>query len=52
MNKDSDYFDTLMHVSGDHLRDAVKDEIRPHLTPVPYLRPSGRVDATDQPQGE
>ena len=52
MNKDSDYFDTLMHVSGDYLRDAVKDEIRPHLTPVPYLRPSGRVDATDQPQGE
>jgi hypothetical protein len=49
MNQDADYFDTLMHVSGDYLRDAVKDEIRTHLAPVPYLRPSGRVDASDQP---
>lgn len=44
MNKDPDYRDTLMHVSGDFVRDAVKEEIRLHLTPVPYLRPSGRVD--------
>jgi thymidylate synthase len=49
MNKDPDYHDTLMHVSGDFLRDAVKDEIRPFLTPVPFLRPSGRVDASNQP---
>src|SRR4030042_530841 len=48
MNKDPDYLDTLMHVSGDYLRDAVKDEIRPFLTPVPYLRPEGRVDASSQ----
>lgn len=48
MNQDADYHDTLMHVSGDYLRDAVKDSIRPHLTPTPYLRPSGRVDAADQ----
>jgi hypothetical protein len=48
MNKDPDYQDTLMHVSGDFLRDAVKDEIRPHLTPVPYLRPAGHVDASER----
>jgi hypothetical protein len=52
MNKDPDYHDTLMHVSGDYLRDAVKDEIRPFLTPTPYLRPEGRVDVSNHPQGE
>ena len=52
MNQDPDYHDTLMHVSGDYLRDAVKDEIRPFLSPTPYLRPSGRVDAPSHPQGE
>ena len=52
MNQDPDYHDTLMHVSGDAFRDAVKDEIRPHLSPTPYLRPSGRVDAPSRPQGE
>lgn len=52
MNKDPDYHDTLMHVSGDYLRDAVKDQIRLHLSPVPYLRPSGRLDASDHAQGE
>jgi len=44
MNKDPDYLDTLMHVSGHFLQDAVKEEIRAHLTPVPYLRPSNLVD--------
>jgi len=44
MNKDPDYRDTLMHVSGDYVRDAIKEEIRLHLAPVPYLRPSGHVD--------
>jgi hypothetical protein len=52
MNQDADYHDTLMHVSGDYLRDAVKNEIRPFLTPTPFLRPSGRVDESSQPQGE
>jgi hypothetical protein len=52
MNQDADYHDTLMHVSGDYFRDAVKDEIRPFLTPTPYLRPSGRVDASGPSQGE
>jgi hypothetical protein len=44
MNKDPDYLDTLMHVSGHFLQDAVKDEIRSALTPIAYLRPSNFVD--------
>jgi hypothetical protein len=44
MNQDADYRDTLMHVSGNILRDAVKDEIQGHVD-VPMLRPFGRVDA-------
>jgi hypothetical protein len=40
MNKDEDYRDTLMHVSGNILQDAIKDEIRSHLTVV-YVRPHG-----------
>lgn len=44
MNKDPDYLDTLMHVSGHFLQDAVKEEVRSHLTPVAYLRPSNLVD--------
>jgi hypothetical protein len=44
MNQDSDYNDTLMHVSGHILREAVKDEIREYLEPTPYLRPAGRVE--------
>jgi hypothetical protein len=41
MNKDQDYLDTLMHVSGNILQDVLKDEVRGHLSPVPYLRPHG-----------
>ncbi len=48
MNKDPDYRDTLMHVSGDILRDAVKNEVRAHLAPVAYLRPNGRVDIEER----
>ena len=44
MNKDPDYLDTLMHVSGHFLQDAVKEEIRACLTPVAYLRPSNLAD--------
>ena len=40
MNKDENYRDTLMHVSGNILQDAVKEEVRSHLTVV-YLRPHG-----------
>ena len=52
MNQDPDYHDTLMHISGDYFRDAVKDVIRPHLTPTPYLRPTGRVEGPGPAQGE
>lgn len=43
MNRDQDYNDTLMHVSGNLLRDAVKEEIEPHLSVI-YLKPHGHVD--------
>ena len=42
MERDSDYMDTLMHVSGNLLKDAIKDEIRDHLS-VTNIRPSGFV---------
>lgn len=41
MEKDSDYRDTLMHVSGNFLKDAVQDEMRPYIT---YLKPEGLSD--------
>jgi hypothetical protein len=44
MNQEPDYGDTLMHVSGDCLRDAIKQEIRQYLTPTAYLRPQGLSD--------
>ncbi len=43
MVKDDDYRDTLMHVSGNLLKDALKEALQPHLKVV-YLRPQGRVD--------
>lgn len=43
MNQDKDYNDTLMHVSGHFLQDAIKDEISSHLSVV-YLKPHGHVD--------
>jgi hypothetical protein len=44
MNQDADYHDTLMHVSGNLLQDALKEEVRTHLTPVAYLRPDNLVE--------
>ncbi len=44
MNQDSDYRDTLMHISGFVLRDAVAEQIQDHLEPTPYFRPLSRVD--------
>ncbi len=53
MNKDQDYLDTLMHISGNILQDALKDEMRGHLSPVPYLRPHGITeDSEDQQETE
>lgn len=45
MNKEPDYRDTLMHVSGHALRDAIKEQIQPHLEPTPYLKPGGLVES-------
>jgi hypothetical protein len=45
MTQDSDYKDTLMHVSGYALREAVKEQIQDHLVPAPYFQPMGRVDS-------
>lgn len=44
MNQDDDYRDTLMHISGHILREAVKREVRDYVD-VAMLRPSGHVDA-------
>ncbi len=44
MTQEPAYHDTLMHVSGHLVRDAVHDELDDHLAPVPYLRPLGRVE--------
>ncbi len=41
MDQDPDYLDTLMHVSGHQVRDAVRAQIEGHLTPVAYWRPEG-----------
>jgi hypothetical protein len=43
MNKDDDYLDTLMHVSGNLLKDNVRDSLKTHLA-VSYIRPQGRAE--------
>jgi hypothetical protein len=50
MTQDPDYGDTLMHVSGHQVRDAVRDELHDDLAPTPYLRPAGLVE-TPQEEG-
>jgi hypothetical protein len=47
MKQDADYHDTLMHVSGNLLRDNLKDEIEQHLALV-YLRPHNLADSTPE----
>jgi hypothetical protein len=49
MNTDPDYRDTLMHVSGHVLRDAVHEQIAGDLAPVAYLRPQGRAESPPPP---
>jgi hypothetical protein len=48
MAQDPDYLDTLMHVSGHVVRDAVHAEVQAHLAPVAYLRPSGRAESAQE----
>lgn len=44
MNQDVDYNDTLMHISGRIMQEAVKEQIKEHMDPTPYFRPMGRVE--------
>jgi hypothetical protein len=44
MNQDADYNDTLMHISGRIVREAVSEQIRDRMEPTPYFRPMGRVE--------
>jgi hypothetical protein len=41
MNKDEHYHDTLMHVSGNLLKDSIRDSLNSHLADI-YIRPHGR----------
>jgi hypothetical protein len=45
MERDPDYFDTLMHVSGNLLKDSLKETIKDHIT-ITFVRPSGYVEET------
>ena len=45
MEKDPDLLDTLMHISGRIIKEAVEAEIRSLKTPVRYVVPDGHVDA-------
>ena len=48
MNQDADYHDTLMHVSGNLIKDSLRQEIAEFMTPIPYLRPRDRAEAADE----
>jgi thymidylate synthase len=52
MNKDPDYQDTLMHVSGNFLKEALNEALTPHRAQKSYLRPSGfsEIDPPTSPQ--
>jgi hypothetical protein len=43
MNKDADYNDTLMHVSGNFLKDNVRDSLKSHLS-IHFIQPKGRSE--------
>ncbi len=43
MGKDSDFDDTLMHVSGNILKDEVEAQVRPYRT-IQYIAPGFRAD--------
>jgi hypothetical protein len=52
MNKDPEYQDTLMHVSGNFLKEALNEALTPHLSSKSYLRPSvlSEIDQSSAPQ--
>jgi hypothetical protein len=39
-----------MHISGNILQDVLKDEVRGHLSPVPYVRPHGMTEESEAQQ--
>ncbi len=56
MGIDADYDDTLMHVSGNILKECVRAQVRPFVT-VRYIDPSrmgpsGPIASGDAPRGE
>jgi thymidylate synthase len=44
MQQDSDYHDTLMHVSGNFHIEAIKDALKDQINPTPYIKPHGFID--------
>ncbi|MGD8813503.1 MAG: DUF166 family protein [Anaerolineales bacterium] len=48
MNKEPEYLDTLMHVSGNILKESLKDQIKDDLTET-YLRPHGLMEEETNP---
>jgi len=49
MNKEQEYLDTLMHVSGNILKEALKSQIKSHYSEA-YLRPNGLIEETSNPE--
>jgi hypothetical protein len=45
MGIDPDFHDTIMHISGRIMKEAIEQEIKTEKTPAPYFTPQGRVDA-------
>ena len=43
MGKDIDFVDTLMHVSGNVMKDQVAGQVRPYKR-TPYIAPGSRSD--------
>ena len=43
MGIDAQYSDTLMHISGNLMKDALKDALSDHLQ-TRYIKPAGFVD--------
>lgn len=43
MGIDSDFDDTLMHISGNILKDKIRDQIKPYLE-IQYIRPGNQSD--------
>lgn len=47
MNQDPDYHDTLMHVSGNILKESLREALGDHLQ-IAYVRPAGQVEPREQ----